>query len=442
MKVAIIGTGYVGLVTGVGLAAGGHSVTCFDMRESVVASLTAGIPPIFEEGLEELLAQLLETRSISFSLPDSDRLAEADIIMIAVGTPSRDGNIDLSQIRSAAELAGRAVTVADHPIAIIVKSTVVPGTTRGLVLDTIAASGADRSSFGIGMNPEFLREGSALVDFTSPDRLVIGFEDDLARDRLRDLYADFSCPKLEVNTQTAELTKYANNMYLALQISAANEIANVAARVGGIDPLDVVEGVLSDHRWSGGDGAAGAHPIAKYLIPGPGFGGSCFPKDVEAFREFGMSLDLPMRMSSAILEVNGAQPGFSLNSMTDDLPPLEGRRVLVLGLSFKPQTDDVRETPALGMIRALRAAGATTLAHDPLAMDAYANIDVGEVEFVVDWRATVATVDVVLVVTPWADYRGIGDLLASNQVLLDPRRSVDPADLLAGVIYRSIGVKK
>jgi UDPglucose 6-dehydrogenase/GDP-mannose 6-dehydrogenase len=442
VKVAIIGTGYVGLVTGVGLASVGHSVTCFDMRESVVTSLTAGIPPIFEEGLEDLLTRLLETGSISFSLPDSDRLAEADIIMIAVGTPSKDGDIDLSQIRSAAELAGRAVKAADHPIAIIVKSTVVPGTTSGLVLETIAASGADRASFGIGMNPEFLREGTALVDFTTPDRIVIGFEDGLARDRLRELYADFPCPKLEVNTKTAELTKYANNMYLALQISAANEIANVAARVGGIDPLDVVEGVLSDHRWSGGHGAAGAHPIAKYLIPGPGFGGSCFPKDVEAFREFGKTLDLPMRMSSAILDVNGAQPGFSLDSMTDGLPSLDGQRVLVLGLSFKPQTDDVRETPALGMIRALRVAGATVLAHDPLAMDAYAGVDGGETEFVVDWQAVVPTVDAVLVVTPWADYRGIAGLLTSGQVLLDPRRSVDPESLSADVVYRSIGVQQ
>ena len=443
MKVSIIGTGYVGLVTGVGLASVGHSVTCFDVRESVVLSLTAGIPPIFEEGLDGLLARLLESGSISFSLPDSDRLAEADIIMIAVGTPSKDGDIDLNQIRNAAELAGCAVKTADHPIAIIVKSTVVPGTTSGLVLEAVAAaSGADRASFGIGMNPEFLREGSALVDFTTPDRIIIGFEDDLARDKLRELYANFLCPKLEVNTQTAELTKYANNMYLALQISAANEIANVAARIGGIDPLDVVEGVLSDHRWSGGRGAAGAHPIAKYLIPGPGFGGSCFPKDVEAFREFGKTLDLPMRMSSAILEVNGAQPEFSLDSMTDGLPSLDGQRVLVLGLSFKPQTDDVRETPALGMIRALRAAGAIVLAHDPLAMSAYAGIDGGEMEFVLDWSAVVPIVAAVLVVTPWVAYEGIAGLLTSGQVLLDPRRSIDPAGLAADVVYRSIGVKQ
>jgi UDPglucose 6-dehydrogenase len=442
MRVAVIGTGYVGLVTGVGLASVGHTLTCFDVRESVVESLRAGKPPIYEAGLEELLAEMIRSKSIEFALPDPEFMSTADIILIAVGTPSKDGDIDLSQIEGASRLAGSAVKLSDHPISVIVKSTVVPGTTKNLVRQIVAeSSGRDATSFGIGMNPEFLREGSALVDFASPDRIVLGFENQIALDALRQLYENFDCPKIEVNTETAELTKYANNMFLALQISAANEIANVAARLDGVDPLRVMEGVLSDHRWSGRGGAANAHPIAKYLIPGPGFGGSCFPKDVEALREFGGGLGLPMAMSTAILGVNAAQPVTSLAGMLDSLGDVDGQRVLVLGLSFKPDTDDIRETPSLGMVRELSTRGAEVLAHDPMAIDAFAALAGDSITYTSDWKGELASVDIVLVVTPWAEYRAVAELLRQDQILLDPRRAIDPAGLQAGVIYRSIGIR-
>jgi UDPglucose 6-dehydrogenase len=442
VKVAVIGTGYVGLVTGVGLAGAGHSVTCLDVRTTIVDSLRLGKPPIFETGLEALLQEMLAAGRLAFSVPQVEILADADIIMIAVGTPSKDGDIDLSQIRGASRLVAEALLVASSPTTVVVKSTVVPGTTSNLVRQTIReATGLDLEDYGLGMNPEFLREGSALADFRSPDRIVLGHENMQALSAMRELYASFDTVFIEVNTQTAELIKYANNMFLALQISAANEIAQVAASLDDVDPLAVMHGVISDHRWSGAR-ASGAvpPPIEKYLVPGCGFGGSCFPKDIEALRALGLSRQVPMPMSSAILEVNQAQPRTSLTAMLSDAGDIRGRSVLVLGLAFKPGTDDIRQTPALEMVRALIEQGASVHAHDPLAADAFAAVAPDGVRFTDDWRAVAGAAELVLVVTPWPEYQELSDVVAAGTRVLDPRRAYAPAEFADDVLYRSIGV--
>lgn len=444
MKVAVIGTGYVGLVTGVGLAGAGHSVTCLDMRTDIVAALRLGRAHIFEDGLDELLAAMLAAGRLAFQLPQIEVLADADVILIAVGTPSKDGNIDLSQIRGASELAARALAVATTPTTVVVKSTVIPGTTSTLVRQVIRdVAELDIDAYGLGMNPEFLREGSALADFRAPDRIVLGHENEQALRAMRTLYASFDTHFIEVNTQTAELIKYANNMFLALQISAANEIANVAATLDDVDPLDVMQGVLADRRWSGAPASeGGAPPIEKYLIPGCGFGGSCFPKDIEALRAFGQSRELPMRMSTAILDVNDMQPRVSLAAMLADTGDLRGRTALVLGLAFKPGTDDIRETPALEMVRLLVEQGLRVRVHDPLAMVAFAAVAPEGVDFTDEWRAAAGEADLVLVVTPWTDYRGLPDMVRPGALVLDPRRAYAPDDFAGGVQYRSIGVTR
>jgi len=444
MRVAVLGTGYVGLVSGVGLAHQGHDVIGIDVRAEVVESLSRGECPIFEPGLTESLTAALAAGRIRFSLPDTKTLASADVILIAVGTPTVDGRIDLRFITSAANMAGAAIAIADHPISVIVKSTVIPGTTSGIVREQIdaAVAGNDRR-YGLGMNPEFLREGSAVVDFTEPDRIVFGFEDEIALGHLRELYVGFSCEKLEVNTKTAELIKYANNTLLALQISVTNEIANLAAAIGDIDPLAVMRGVVMDRRWSG-DAARGekAHGIVSYLIPGPGFGGSCFPKDVQALLDLGESQGIAMAVTRSILEVNTHQPAATVRATLSDLPTLRGASTVVLGLAFKPDTDDVRETPAAGVIAALLEAGARVRAHDPVARTNFEKLVPGaDVEYLDDWRAAVAEADIVFLVTPWNEYGDLAKHIRHGAIVVDPRRALAPQafDSVAG--YRSIGFR-
>ena len=342
----VVGTGYVGLVSGVCLAAKGHYVTCVDINPNVVAKLNKGVPHIYECGLEELLKDSLNARQFSATTDLHAGLKTADLVIIAVGTPTRDGVIDLTYVREAARSIGAYMKATGRSLAVVVKSTVVPGTTDTVVKQEIeAALGLKFPAFGLGMNPEFLREGEAIVDFMEPDRIVLGHEDNRTLALLEELYAPWSCDKVRVNTRTAELIKYANNALLATQISAINEIANLSAAVGGIDIMDVVRGVALDKRWSPVvDGKRVSPPILDYLIPGCGFGGSCFPKDVKALRSQGRNLGLEMSLLNSVLEVNDAQPDQVVRILESHLGDLAGRRVLVLGLAFKPGTDDVRES--------------------------------------------------------------------------------------------------
>lgn len=442
MRVAVLGTGYVGLVSGVGLAQQGHEVVGVDVRADIVESLGRGESPIFEPGLSEALESALAAGRIRFSLPDTESLASVDVILIAVGTPTVAGRIDLRFIESAADMAAAAIAKADHQISVIVKSTVIPGTTSGVVRERIDAGlGQTHRPYGLGMNPEFLREGSAVADFTEPDRIVFGFEDQIALSHLRELYAGFTCEKFEVNTKTAELIKYANNTLLALQISATNEIANLAAAIGGIDPLAVMRGVVMDRRWSG-DAARGerAHGIASYLLPGPGFGGSCFPKDVQALLDLGESQGMSMAVTRSILEVNSHQPAATVHATLGDHSSLRGASAVVLGLAFKPDTDDVRETPAAGIITSLLAEGMQVSAHDPIARANFERLmPEADVKYVDDWRAAVAESDVVFVVTPWEDYRDLARHIRPGATVVDPRRALDAQEFDSVADYRSIG---
>jgi UDPglucose 6-dehydrogenase/GDP-mannose 6-dehydrogenase len=287
MRVGIIGTGYVGLVSGICLAAKGHSVTCVDLNQAIVDRLNGGTPHIHERGLPELLSEVRRQGLFAATCDLDAALDGADLVLIAVGTPSKDGVIDLGQIVAAARSIGAYLRRRDRFLSVVVKSTVVPGTTDTIVRAAIEeASGKAFPAFGLGMNPEFLREGEAIEDFMEPDRIVLGHEDPETLARLEELYAPWQADKLRVNTRTAELIKYANNALLATQISAINEIANLATAIGGIDVMDVVRGVHLDKRWNPitQDGGRVAPPILTYLVPGCGFGGSCFPKDLQALR--------------------------------------------------------------------------------------------------------------------------------------------------------------
>jgi UDPglucose 6-dehydrogenase/GDP-mannose 6-dehydrogenase len=444
MKIAVFGTGYVGLVSGACLAAKGHEVACLDVRAEVVEKLNRAQPHIHEPGLPELLRQVIAEKRFRATLSREDALKEAALILIAVGTPSTEGKIDLQHVATAARQIGAWLKSAERFVAVVVKSTVVPGTTDGLVRKTLEeSSGKKRGEFGLGMNPEFLREGNAVEDFMNADRIVLGRDDAETGRLLGELYRPWPCEKLEVNTRTAEMIKYANNCLLATQISAVNELANLCAQVGGIDVLEVMAGVHLDKRWNPLDSAGRrVNPaILTYLLPGCGFGGSCFPKDVQALRSLGRESGLPMSVLQAVLDVNERQPAQVVHLLDTKLKPLAGKKILVLGLAFKPDTDDVRESASLTIVRELAARGCEVIAHDPVAGE-NARRELGGTRFALtaDWRNAIVGADAVVVATKWPEYAALKSPALADamkgKVLVDPRRMFRPEDF---VNYLAIG---
>ena len=443
MNVTIVGTGYVGLVSGVCLAARNHRVICVDVNVSIVERLNAGDTTIYERGLPQLLSEVRDAGRFSATSDLKMALNGADLVVIAVGTPSENGMIDLTQVRRVAREIGEYLKESDYHLSIVVKSTVVPGTTDTVVRQEIeVASGKPFGAFGLGMNPEFLREGEAIEDFARPDRIVIGYEDEITLRRLEELYAPWDVDKLYVNTRTAEMIKYANNVLLATQISAVNEIANLAAALGDVDVLDVVRGVQLDKRWNPITKSGRVSPqILTYLVPGCGFGGSCFNKDLKALRSQGEEYGLPMRMMNAVLDVNDAQSRQVTEIITREIGPLADRNVLVLGLAFKPGTDDVRDSTSLQIVDAAVKAGATVTAHDPVAIDSFKRA-IGpisqNVTFVTAWEPSVTRAEVVIVATRWPDYMRISGMDMSGKVVFDARRMFGPNEIV-GARYLTIG---
>ena len=435
VRIAVVGTGYVGLVSGTCLAAKGHVVRVLDLRPEVVESINRGVPTIHEAGLPELLSDVVSQKRLDAALASEESLGDAEVVLLCVGTPSKDGAIDLSQIRSAATMVGRWLRGRKGFTSVIVKSTVLPGTTDTLVLETLESESGRRlgtEGFGLGMNPEFLREGEAVSDFMHPDRIVFGHEDSGTLALLKRMYAAWTCETLAVNTRTAEMIKYANNCMLALQISAMNELANVAAAVGGIDFMDVVRGVTADKRWNpiAGDGRRLDPGILSYLVPGCGFGGSCFPKDVEAMRTLAAKVGVQPRIFQSVLDVNALQPVAVLRPFLDMLGREQRRiTVLLLGLAFKPGTDDVRESASLRMANHLADLGIRVLAHDPVASKgAMTALGAGVIETVDDWQQAVQEADGVVLATRWPEYGALSDnpSILDGKVFLDARRMFEP----------------
>ncbi len=447
MKVTVLGTGYVGLVSGVGLAAKGHDVTCLDVRNDIVERLNRGEPSIHEAGLPELLTRVRRDGRFKAALASAEAMIDSDVILIAVGTPSAEGNIDLSYVEAAATSIGNYLRTVPRFTSVIVKSTVVPGTTDTFVRGLLEQhSGLRLGQFGLGMNPEFLREGEAISDFMEPDRIVFGHDDPRTLEMLGELYAPWDCDKIAVNTRTAEMIKYANNCLLATQISAVNEIANIAAALGGIDALDVMRGIHADKRWNpiAADGSRVNPAILTYLVPGCGFGGSCFPKDVQAMRSHGRSLSVNTRLLQAVLDINEDQPLQVTTLLERSLGSPAGKRVLVLGLAFKPGTDDVRESPAVNIVRRLAMMGAKVEVHDPIAADqARAALHDVDVTFVEGWSERLEAADAVIVATTWPEYTALADpanlLKLRGKTIVDPRR-LFTGDEFAESEYLTIGV--
>jgi UDPglucose 6-dehydrogenase len=439
MRISIVGTGYVGLVSGVCLAHVGHDVVCVDLDEDKVARINAGHSPIHEDRLPELLAGVVGSRLRATS--DLEEAVHAtEVTILAVGTPFGEDRIDLAQIRSAAEQVGRALRDLDRYHVVVVKSTVVPGTTEEVVGPALEEGSGRRlgADIGLAMNPEFLREGVAVDDFLTPDRIVLGGIDERSIDLLSELYAVFAeIPVLRVDPRTAEMVKYTSNALLATLISFSNEIGNLCSELG-TDVVEVREWVHLDRRFSPMIGDTRVSPgMLTYLAAGCGFGGSCFPKDVKALVAHGESVGMEMPLLHSVLDINEAQPEMLLTRLRRHLEPA-GARVVVLGAAFKPGTDDVRESPTLRVVPDLVAAGAQVVLHDPIALDnARAMLGDAQVEYEADLARALAGADAVMLVTSWPAYAEVPKLLDGRDLpVIDGRRML-AGDLLPG--YDGVG---
>ena len=430
MHIAVIGTGYVGLVTGACFAEFGVNVTCVDVDEEKIEQLTEGKIPIYEPGLDQLVARNAQAGRLHFTTDIRLAVEQALVIFLAVGTPPReDGSADLRFIEEAAR------SVAGHMNGykvIVTKSTVPVGT--GARLRSIIAEERPGARFGVASNPEFLREGAAIDDFMRPDRVVIGSGDEEAVAILRDLYRPLyliETPFVITSVEAAELSKYAANAFLATKISFINEIANLCDLLG-CDVHDVARAV-------GMDGRIGR----KFLHPGPGFGGSCFPKDTRALASFARSAGSPARIVEAVISVNERQRRLMVEKIERLVGDLSGKLIAVLGLSFKPETDDLRESPAVEIVRALIARGARVRAYDPIAMDAARPL-LPEIEYAADEYAAVEGADCLAFVTEWNQFRAL-DMRRVRSLMREPRvadlRNIyEPRDMRElGFDYTGVG---
>jgi UDPglucose 6-dehydrogenase/GDP-mannose 6-dehydrogenase len=438
MKISIIGSGYVGLVSAVGFSSVGHQVICVDKRSEVVDSINSGIAPIHENGLQEMLTDNVP-KNITATTDLVWAVHNTDITFIAVGTPSNDGQIDLTSVEGAAYEVGSALEEKDAFHVVVVKSTVVPGTTDGLVKRAIEKGSGKVAGveFGLAMNPEFLREGIALQDFMNPDRIVLG-GDKVALGILADMYSPFeNVPIIKTSAVTAELTKYCSNSFFALLISYSNEFANLSAKCGA-DVIDVIEGLSLDRRFK--EDANGEVGLLSYLHPGCGYGGSCFPKDVQAISAFGDSIDSPMHIASATHLVNINQVDHILQLVENYYSPDIQGDVVLLGLSFKPDTDDVRESVGILIANALAQKATRVVVCDDLAKKNAQPLLHSEVQWVDSVVEATAKAQLIILITLSNQFRELPNLvakLAIQPIVFDARRSFSSSQFqrYAGVGY-------
>lgn len=431
-RICIVGTGHVGLVYAVAFTLAGHAVVGTDVAADAIASLRKGRPTFYEPGLGAALIKAARTRRLSFSTEIVDEASRAEIVFLAVGTPSReDGSIDTSYIEAAATTVGQALRGAKGYPIVVVKSTVVPGTTETALRPALEAASGKRAGaeFGLCMNPEFLREGSAVDDALKPDRIVIGALDKRSGDALAKVYAKNRCKKLRTDLRTAEMIKYATNSFLAMKVSFANELADLCDAVGGLNVDAVVDGMGLDPRIN-----------KRFLKAGLGFGGSCFPKDVRALLAAGRAGGYDSFLLQATLDVNDLQPNRAVKMAEDAAGDLRGQRVALLGLSFKGGSDDIRESRAIPLARALLAKGAQVVGYDPEA-NATFQAAVPDVEVASDVASALAQADVCIVHNDWPRW---GKLTSKDfagmrrKLVIDGRRILDRA-ALKGIELRILG---
>lgn len=447
MKVSIFGTGYVGLVTGVCLAEKGHDVVCVDVDAEKVTRINDGFPPIREKNLEEMLQRHLNAR-LKATTDGRQAVLASDVSLIAVGTPSHDDGIDLTQIKDVAYQIGDALRQKEAYHLVGIKSTVVPGTTDEVVLPILEKRSGKKAGvdFGVAMNPEFLTEGQAVQDFMFPDRIVLGGIDNKSVELLEQLYEGFPhVPRFKTNNKTAEMIKYTSNTLLATMISFSNEVANLCAALGDIDVVDVMRAIhLSQYlSLSLPNGERRMPSIVSFLGAGCGFGGSCLPKDVKALRLHGEKAGVSMRLLDAVLRINEQQPEKVVSILKRHFPSLRGVRIAILGLAFRPDTNDMRESPAIPIINQLTAEGADLKAYDPAANgEARKLFGDSHVFFCSSLSEAIHDVQAIVLVTRWDEFNRVPELLAGMEpqpLFIDGRRMLDKRTIAK---YEGIGLSQ
>jgi UDPglucose 6-dehydrogenase/GDP-mannose 6-dehydrogenase len=446
MKITVVGSGYVGLVSGACLASLGHDVCSVDRLQERVDQIRRAEAPFHEPGLPELLQQTLASGKLKATTDLVGAVSSSDVTIVAVGTPPRGEAPDLSFLEAAAAEIAAALRSASRYHVVVVKSTVPPGTTSRIGERILVESGRAADTLGLSMNPEFLREGHAVADFLHPDRIVIGERDVKSGAVVADLYTGFGCPKLHTTLQNAELIKYTSNSLLSVLISFSNEIAALCESLPGTDIDTVMAGLHLDRRLSPlVDGARVRPGILEYLRAGVGFGGSCLPKDVNALRSFARERHVETSMLDATIRINTDRPGRIVDRLGELIGGLQGRTVALLGLAFKPGTDDVRDSPSLPLLRALQERGAAVRAYDPLSLES-ARRALGQSNPVVlcatpDEALTGA--DAALIATAWPEFAewdwNARCALMRRAVILDGRNALRQVRLPAGTVYQPIG---
>ncbi|MDD5435312.1 MAG: UDP-glucose/GDP-mannose dehydrogenase family protein [Nitrospira sp.] len=431
MNITVVGAGYVGLVTGACFAEFGINVTCVDMDKNKVDLLTKGIAPFYEPGLEELMRKNMNEGRLEFSNNTAEAVKDSEVIFIAVGTPSRkDGSADLSYVDSVARTVGENLN--GYKV-VVTKSTVPVGT--GERIKKIIQDMGGNDQFDIVSNPEFLREGSAIGDFMRPDRVVIGTSSDRAVSKMKDLYRPLyliETPFIITDVETSEMIKYASNVFLATKISYINEIANLCEKVGA--DVQIVAKAM------GFDGRIGS----KFLHPGPGYGGSCFPKDARALLQIAESHGYDFKIVRDVIEVNNAQRERMIEKIEHALRGIEGKTIAILGLSFKPNTNDIREAPALDIITGLTSRGAHVKVFDPAAMADAREVLGQSVTYCNDAYDAATGTDAVVLITEWNQFRNLGldklKELMKHPIFIDMRNVYEPERMRKnGFDYYSVG---
>jgi UDPglucose 6-dehydrogenase len=407
MNISIIGTGYVGLVTGACLAKLDNNIICVDIDKKKIEMINNSISPIYEEGLDELLSDYKD--KIRATTDYSSAINNSDLTFICVGTPpsNNKGNIDFSSIKKTSIIIGKCLKEKNSWHLVVVKSTVPPGTTKDFILPILEKQSSLKAGrdFGLAMNPEFLREGVAIKDFLEPDRIVIGVYDKRSRDVLRRLYKSFSCPIVETSLPTAEMIKYASNAFLATKISFINEIGNMCKKIG-IDTYAVADGVGLDKRIG-----------RAFLDSGIGWGGSCFPKDLQALITWAKKNNEKPSILESVVEVNKRQPLKLVEILKKHIPTLKGRTIGVLGLAFKPNTDDIRESKTIPIVEELFKEGAIIKTYDPKAIENFKKI-YPQIEYCSSAEEVLSS-DAILILTKWEEYKKLD---YKGKLVIDGRR--------------------
>ncbi|EJS74041.1 UDP-glucose dehydrogenase family protein [Bacillus wiedmannii] len=429
MKIAVVGTGYVGLVTGVALSHIGHDVTCVDIDEKKVKRMGKGISPIYEPGLEELMLQNIEENRLYFTTSHQEGFENAEVVYIAVGTPEReDGSANLSYIEQVAKDIAKN---AQRDIIVVTKSTVPVGTNH-YIKQIISENLNENIKIEVVSNPEFLREGSSVYDTFNGDRIVVGSDSIEAANVIEEINKPFGIPVYKTDIRSAEMIKYASNAFLATKISFINEIANICEKTGA-NIEDVAYGMGLDQRIG-----------SMFLKAGIGYGGSCFPKDTKALTKIASNVDLDFTLLKAVVEVNNKQQHKLVKAAQSKLGTLRDKKVAILGLAFKPNTDDMREAASVAIIKELLGEGAQVTAYDPVAIENAKKLLPGTVEFTKDLQKSLLDKDLAFIVTEWQQVKeldlGLFAKLMRRPVVLDGRNCFDLKEVERYEIdYYSIG---